>query len=83
MTHPTTIRLDDGEYRQLRQLAEDRDTTVSELVRQAIRRTYFSESRADDVDTLLDFIDEHPAEVSDDPDIIDRRIDEAMGDAAG
>lgn len=82
MTHPTTVRFDEAEYQQLRQLAEQQGTTVSELIRSAVRRSYLDEQREESVSELLAYIDDNPVAVEADPDELDEQIQEAMGDAA-
>ena len=41
------VQLSDDEYARLRDLAEKRDTSVAELIRQAIRQVYMSDLERD------------------------------------
>ena len=41
------VQLSDDEYERLRDLAEKRDTSVAELIRQAIRQVYMSDPERD------------------------------------
>ena len=82
MTHPTTVRFDENEYRRLRRLAERRGTTVSELIRNAVRRSYFREKRDEAAAELMAYIEDNPLDITGDADELDSDIQRAMGDAA-
>lgn len=82
MSRPTTIRLADDEYRELEALAVRRGTTVSELIREAVRTRYFRGDPASGAKVLLRYVEDHPAEVEGTIESLEARIDEAMGDAA-
>ena len=82
MTHPTTVRFDESEHRRLRRLAERRGTTVSELIRNAVRSCYFREKCDEAAAELMAYIEENPLDITGDADELDDDISRAMGDAA-
>jgi hypothetical protein len=83
MSRPTTIRLDDEEFRELERLAIRQGTTVSGLIKEALRARYFRGDRVTGAETLLRYIEEHPGVVEDTLEELEARIDEVLGDAAG
>ena len=82
MSRPTTVRLDDGEYRTLERLARRRGTTVSGLIKDAVRALYFRGDPVPAAEALLRYIEEHPRAVEETVEEVEARIDEAMGDAS-
>ena len=82
MSRPTTIRLADEEYRELEALALRRGSTVSALIKEAVRTRYFRGDPAAGTEELLRYVEKHPAEVEETIEALEARIDEAMGDAA-
>ena len=60
MSRPTTVRLTDDEFRELEALAVRRGTSVSALIREAVRTRYFRGDPRVGAEALLRYVDQHP-----------------------